>query len=145
MGGGHAARTRLKEEVYHRLLEVTLIVDVVHFVGPRLVEVSVVIQSGDAQALLLLPTCSFYQLQSRKWSTSCLTYLLNILKSIIFYLTKSIQHGVIFTKLLIMRLVRPVSEEETLSDLSSKFQDLRDSVCRPLSPNQIHLIGFFFV
>lgn len=66
MGGGHAARTRLKEEVYHRLLEVTLIVDVVHLVGPRLVEVSVVIQSGDAQAFLLLPTRSFYQLQSRK-------------------------------------------------------------------------------
>lgn len=60
------ARGRVKEEVYHRLLEVALIVDVVHFVGARLVEVSVIVQCGDAQTLLLLPTRSFDHLQGRK-------------------------------------------------------------------------------
>lgn len=51
-------------QTYHGLLEVALVVDVVHFVGPRLVEVSVVVQGGDAQAALLLFTGSFYQLCS---------------------------------------------------------------------------------
>ena len=45
---------------YHGLLEVTLVVDVVHFVGTRLIEVSVVIQGCDSQAALLLSTGSFY-------------------------------------------------------------------------------------
>lgn len=46
-------------------MEVTLVVDVVHFVGTRLIEVSVVIQACDSQAVLLLSAGSFYQLQIR--------------------------------------------------------------------------------
>lgn len=63
--------------LYHCLLEVTFVIDVVHFVRARLVEVSVVIQACDSQAALLLPTGSFYQLQSRNysWETClCTTY-----------------------------------------------------------------------
>lgn len=54
-----------QKESNHRLLEVTLVVDVVHFVGTRLIEVSIVIQRGDSQAALLLSSGSFYQLWSR--------------------------------------------------------------------------------
>lgn len=50
---------------YHCLLEVALVVDVVHFVGARLIEVTVVIQACDSQAILLLRGGSFYQLLSR--------------------------------------------------------------------------------
>lgn len=54
-----------QKESNHCLLEVTLVIDVLHFVGTRLIEVSVVIQGGDSQATLLLSSGSFYQLQSR--------------------------------------------------------------------------------
>lgn len=143
------ARTRLKKEVYHRLLEVTPIVDVVHFVGTRLVEVTVVIQSGDTQAVLLLPTRSFYQLESRKWSTYCLLSisLNSVLKSAEIHslfrnkVCPSTKSGSFSQKLLSTRSCRT---SEGNSDLSSKFQNLLDSVCRPFSQSKYISLAFFY-
>lgn len=56
-------REQSAAQTHHSLLEVALVIDVVHLVGAGLVEVAVVVQAGDAQALLLLATGSFYQLQ----------------------------------------------------------------------------------
>lgn len=50
--------------LYHCLLEVTLVIDVVHFVGARLVEVTVVVEGRYSKTALLLSAGSFYQLQS---------------------------------------------------------------------------------
>lgn len=62
---------------YHCLLEVTPVVDVVYFVGPRLIKVTVVIQACDSQAILLLSAGSFYQLWSRN-SVSVFAKLWNV-------------------------------------------------------------------
>lgn len=55
--------THLLENDHHSLLEVFLVVGPVHLVGPRLVEVAVVVRSHDTQTLLLLRVGALYQLE----------------------------------------------------------------------------------
>lgn len=49
--------------MYHSLLEVFAVVGPIHLVGPRLVEVAVVVWGHDAQALFLLSIGALYQLE----------------------------------------------------------------------------------
>ncbi len=49
--------------MYHSLLEVFAVVGPVHLVGPRLVEVVVVVWGHDAQALFLLGVGALYHLE----------------------------------------------------------------------------------
>jgi len=49
--------------MYHRLSEVVAVVGPVHLVGPRLVEVAVVVRGHDTQALLLLLVGALYHLE----------------------------------------------------------------------------------
>lgn len=48
--------------MYHSFVEVFAVVGSIHLVGPRLVQVAVVIWGHDAQALLLLSVSALYQL-----------------------------------------------------------------------------------
>lgn len=49
--------------MYHSLLVVFAIIGPIHLVGPRLIEVVVVVWGHDAQALLLLGTGTLYYLE----------------------------------------------------------------------------------
>lgn len=49
--------------MYHSLLEVFAVVGPIHLVGPRLVEVVVVVWGHDAQALFLLSVGALYHLE----------------------------------------------------------------------------------
>lgn len=49
--------------MYHSLVEVFAVVGPIHLVGPRLVEVVVVVWGHDAQALFLLSVGALYQLK----------------------------------------------------------------------------------
>lgn len=48
--------------MYHRLSEIFAVVGPIHLVGPRLVEVAVVVWGHDAQALFLLIVGALYHL-----------------------------------------------------------------------------------
>ena len=48
---------------YHGLSEVFAVIGPIHLVGPRLVEVAVVVRSHDAKAFFLLSVGALYQLE----------------------------------------------------------------------------------
>lgn len=54
--------------MYHSLLEVFAVVGAIHLVGPRLVEVVVVVWGHDAQGLFLLTVGALYQLEENSAS-----------------------------------------------------------------------------
>lgn len=55
--------------MYHSLLEILAVVGPVHFVGPRLVEVVVIVWSHNTQAFFLLSIGALYQLQDKSTGT----------------------------------------------------------------------------
>lgn len=55
-------RTTSPAYMYHRLLEVFAVISPIHLVGPRLVQVVVVVWGHDAKSLFLLSAGALYQL-----------------------------------------------------------------------------------
>lgn len=60
--------------IYHSFLEVFAVIGPIHLVGPRLVEVVVVVWSHDAQTLFLLSIGALYELKENSAGRKAVTH-----------------------------------------------------------------------